>query len=48
MGNIHLRHRDAASALREFNEYLRLDPQGPFAEPVKEMVEKIHKATGQH
>jgi tetratricopeptide (TPR) repeat protein len=48
MGNIYLRHRDAGSALKEFNEYLRLDPQGPFAEPVKEMVEKIHKATGQH
>jgi Tfp pilus assembly protein PilF len=48
MGNIHLRRRDAGAALREFNEYLRLDPQGPFAEPVKGMVEKIHKATGQH
>jgi Tfp pilus assembly protein PilF len=48
MGNIYLRRRDAAAALREFNEYLRLDPQGPFAAPVKGMVEKIQKATGQH
>jgi tetratricopeptide (TPR) repeat protein len=48
MGNIYLRHRDAGSALKEFNEYLRLDPQGPFADPVKEMVEKIRKASGQH
>jgi Flp pilus assembly protein TadD len=48
MGNIYLRRRDAGAALREFHEYLRLDPQGPFVEPVKGMVEKINKATGQH
>jgi tetratricopeptide (TPR) repeat protein len=47
MGNIYLRRRDAASALKEFNEYLRLDPTGPLAEPVKGMVEKIQKAAGQ-
>jgi tetratricopeptide (TPR) repeat protein len=47
MGNIYLRRRDAASALREFNEYLRLDPTGPLGPSVKEMVEKIQKATGQ-
>jgi tetratricopeptide (TPR) repeat protein len=47
MGNIYLRRRDAASALREFKEYLRLDPTGPLAEPVKGMVEKIQRAAGQ-
>ena len=47
MGNIYLRRRDANSALTEFNEYLRLDPQGQHAAAVKEMVEKIQKALGQ-
>jgi Tfp pilus assembly protein PilF len=47
MGNIYLRRRDANSALYEFNEYLRLDPQGQHAAAVKEMVEKIQKALGQ-
>jgi Tfp pilus assembly protein PilF len=48
MGNIYLRHGDGQAALTEFNEYLRLDPQGPFAQPVREMIEKIQKASGQH
>ncbi len=48
MGNIHLRKRDAASALREFGEYLRLDPQGPLAQPTRGMVERLQKAIGQH
>jgi tetratricopeptide (TPR) repeat protein len=47
MGNIYLRHRDAKSALSEFQEYLRLDPQGEHAEPVKQMVDRIQKALGQ-
>ncbi|HMF89382.1 MAG TPA: tetratricopeptide repeat protein [Candidatus Angelobacter sp.] len=47
MGNIYLRKHDAASALKEFNEYLRLDPQGPFAQPTRELVEKLQKAVGQ-
>jgi tetratricopeptide (TPR) repeat protein len=47
MGNIYLRHRDANSALSEFQEYLRLDPQGEHAEAVKEMVAKIQKALEQ-
>lgn len=44
MGNIYLRRRDANSALAEFKESLRLDPQGPFSDPVKEMIAKIEKA----
>lgn len=47
MGNISLRHRDAAGALVEFQEYLRLDPQGLFAGGVKEMVAKIEKSLAQ-
>ena len=39
-----LRKRDAAEALQEFKEYLRLEPNGPLAEPVREMVNKIEKA----
>jgi hypothetical protein len=44
MGNIYLRHRNADAALGEFQEYLRLDPQGQFAPGVKEMIAKIHQA----
>lgn len=47
MGNILLRHRDAKAALAEFQEYLRLDPQGQFAAPVKEIVAKIEKGLAQ-
>jgi tetratricopeptide (TPR) repeat protein len=48
MGNIFLRHRDANAALAEFQEYLRLDPEGQHAEAVKEMVSKIQKALEHH
>jgi Tfp pilus assembly protein PilF len=47
MGNIYLRKRDAGSALKEFQEYLRLDPQGPFAPATKELMERIQRAVGQ-
>ncbi|MBZ5529945.1 MAG: tetratricopeptide repeat protein [Acidobacteriia bacterium] len=47
MGNILLRHRDAKAALAEFQEYLRLEPQGQFAAPVKEIVAKIEKGLAQ-
>ncbi|MBZ5570366.1 MAG: tetratricopeptide repeat protein [Acidobacteriia bacterium] len=47
LGNIGLRKRDNAAALKEFNEYLRLDPQGPMAEPVRQMVAKIEAAMKQ-
>ncbi len=43
-GNLLLRVRRAADAQREFEEYLRLDPKGAFAEQTKAMVEKIKKA----
>lgn len=45
MGNIYLRHRDAQSALSEFQAYLRLDPQGQFSQAVGEMISKIERAS---
>jgi Tfp pilus assembly protein PilF len=48
LGNIYLRHRDANAALAEFQEYLRLDPQGQHVDAVKQMVSKIQKAQEQH
>ena len=43
-GNLLLRVRRAADAQREFEEYLRLDPKGPFADQTRAVVEKISKA----
>ena len=41
LGNIALRKQDTASAVKEFQEYLRLEPNGPMAGGVKQMIEKI-------
>ena len=38
------RKRDAPAALQEFREYLRLEPNGPFAPPTREFVAKIEQA----
>jgi tetratricopeptide (TPR) repeat protein len=46
MGNILLRKQESASALREFKEYLRLDPNGPYAPPTREVVAKLEQALG--
>jgi len=43
-GNLLLRVRRAADAQHEFEEYLRLEPKGPFAEQARATVEKIKKA----
>jgi tetratricopeptide (TPR) repeat protein len=43
-GNLLLRVRRAADAQHEFEEYLRLDPKGPFADQTRVVVEKIKKA----
>jgi|SRR5215831_424529 len=48
MGNIYLRKRDANAALNEFQEYLRLDPQGQHAEATRQMVVKLQKALEKH
>ena len=47
MGNILLRKRDAEGALREFKEALGFDPQGPMAEPTRQMIDKIEAALQQ-
>jgi hypothetical protein len=44
MGNILLRKRDAQGALREFQEYLRLEPNGAMSSQVRDLVGKIKKA----
>src|SRR5262249_11924046 len=41
MGNIYLQHEDPENALKEFEEYLRLDPQGSLAPSVKQMVAQL-------
>jgi tetratricopeptide (TPR) repeat protein len=46
-GNLLLRVGRATDALSEFNEYLRLDPNGPFATETRTLVDKIKKATAQ-
>jgi tetratricopeptide (TPR) repeat protein len=46
MGNIYLQEENPAFAMAEFQEYLRLAPQGPDAPAVKEIVAKIQKAVG--
>jgi predicted Zn-dependent protease len=44
--NILLRQRDGVGALREYKEYLRLEPGGPMATQVRAEVEKLEKALG--
>jgi len=44
-GNLLLRVARAADAVNEFDEYLRLEPNGPFAPETRALVEKIKKAT---
>jgi tetratricopeptide (TPR) repeat protein len=41
LGNIALRKQDTLDALKEFKEYLRLDPNGPMAGGVTQMIQKI-------
>jgi cytochrome c-type biogenesis protein CcmH/NrfG len=41
LGNIALRKQDPLGAVKEFQEYLRLDPKGPMAPGVSQMIQKI-------
>jgi tetratricopeptide (TPR) repeat protein len=41
LGNIALRKQDPLGAIKEFQEYLRLDPKGPMAAGVAQMIQKI-------
>jgi tetratricopeptide (TPR) repeat protein len=44
-GNLLLRAGRAAEAIREFDEYLRLEPKGQTADQTREVIDKIRKAT---
>jgi len=44
LGNVMLRESNALGALHEYQEYLRLDPNGSMAPGVRQMIEKIQKA----
>jgi Flp pilus assembly protein TadD len=44
LGNVLLRLRDGTHALTEFQEYLRLAPNGTFAAPTQELVKKLRTA----
>jgi Flp pilus assembly protein TadD len=47
LGNIALHKSDNQAALKEFKEYLRLDPHGPMAAGAQQMVERIEQARNQ-
>jgi len=44
LANIRLKQRNGAAALHEYQEYLRLDPDGDMAPQVRDMVAKLQKA----
>jgi tetratricopeptide (TPR) repeat protein len=46
MGNIYLQREDAEAALAEFEECLRLDPEGSLAPSAKEIIAQLKKALG--
>lgn len=46
LGNIDIQREDPEAALNEFQEYLRLDPQGSLAPSVKETIAQLKKALG--
>ncbi len=47
LGNAMLRKRDAPGALKEFQEYLRLAPQGEFAPATRAAVDRLEKGLKQ-
>jgi Flp pilus assembly protein TadD len=47
LGNVLLRLRDGRQALAEFQEYLRLAPQGAFAAPTQQLVKKLQVGLAQ-
>lgn len=46
MGNIYIQREDPEAALAEFEECLRLDPEGSLAPSVKEIIAQLKKALG--
>jgi len=47
LGNIALRKQDTLGALKEFKEYLHLDPNGPMAGGVTQVIQKIEASQKQ-
>lgn len=43
-GNLFLKAHNASSALQMYEQYLRLEPKGEYAQQAREMTEKIKKA----
>jgi tetratricopeptide (TPR) repeat protein len=43
MGDIYVQNEEPQAALHEFEEYLRLDPNGSLAPSVKEMIAQLKK-----
>ncbi len=48
LGNVALRKNDKAAALKEFEEYLRLDPKGAMADPARQVVAQIQGESKSH
>jgi tetratricopeptide (TPR) repeat protein len=48
MGNIEIQREDPEAALAEFQECLRLDPEGSLAPSVKEIIAQLKKALGKN
>ena len=46
-GDLYFKVRRAEDALKEFDEYLRLDPNGEFVPQTRELAEEIRKALAQ-
>ena len=46
-GNLYFKVRRAEDALKEYDEYLRLDPNGEFAASTRELADRIRKALAQ-
>lgn len=44
MGDIYIEHDQPEAALHEFQEYLRLDPDGSLAASAKQMISQLKKA----
>lgn len=45
LGNILLQQHDNQGAIKEFDEYLHLDPHGPMSESVRRLVQKLRNST---
>jgi len=45
LGNIALRKNDLSAALKEFQEYLQLDPNGPMADGSRTMIKKLQETS---